>query len=123
VIWLAVAVAGAAGAVARYLVDLMSWRRSTGRRPVGTAVVNLTGSLLAGLVAGLAVYHGLGEAAVRVAGAGFCGGYTTFSALAFETVALAGHGERHAALANLVVNLAGGIVAAAAGFALVALAG
>ena len=55
-----VALGGAIGAMARYAVDLLlgarwSARRGRGRRGVALAVINITGSLLIGLVAGLAL--------------------------------------------------------------------
>ena len=76
---LAIAVSGAAGAVARYLVDDAVSRRA--RTPAGTSVVNITGCLLLGLVAGRVT----GDARA-VLGTGFLGAYTTFSAYAVHAL-------------------------------------
>ncbi|MPZ89986.1 MAG: hypothetical protein GEU81_18450 [Nitriliruptorales bacterium] len=53
-IWLAIGLAGAAGAVCRYVVDFIVTARVETVFPFGTFLVNLSGSLLFGLVAGLA---------------------------------------------------------------------
>ena len=54
---LAVALAGAIGAPARYLVDGFVQARSSGERPFGTFVVNVTGSFVLGFLTGLALYR------------------------------------------------------------------
>jgi CrcB protein len=115
---LGVILAGALGAPLRYLVDsrVQLARRRT--FPVGTLVVNVSGSLVLGLVTGLALYHGLPRVPKAVLGAGFCGAYTTFSTHAFETVRLAEEGVRRSALVNVLANLLLGTAAAAAGLAL-----
>lgn len=116
-LWAAVLVAGGAGAVCRYLVDGAVTARTRGAYPWGTLVVNLTGSLLLGIVAGLITKHGAPEAVGVVAGTAFCGAYTTFSTLAYETVRLAEDGAWRLALAHLGTLVPGG-AAAALGWAL-----
>jgi CrcB protein len=89
--------------------------------PYGTFVVNMTGSLFLGLVAGLAAHHGLPGRAHLVLGTGFAGGYTTLSTWAWESVALTlgGNGGSVARAALYVVgSLAAGLAAAAAGLGL-----
>ena len=79
--------------------------------PLGTTVINVSGSLVLGFVT--AVGAGLGPWAV-VLGTGLLGGYTTFSTASFETVRLAQEGRWRAAVANgfgmLVVALAAAAV-------------
>src|SRR5207237_7875961 len=83
-----VGLAGAAGAVARYLLDGAVQDRTAGPFPFGTLTVNVVGSLVLGVLAGLALDH-TGSSAVRtVLGAGFCGGLTTWSTASWETVRL-----------------------------------
>ena len=115
-----IAVAGALGAPARYLVDALVQRRSRGPFPWGTFVVNASGSFLLGLVTGAALYHGFGGAPKLWLATGFCGAYTTFSTFTFETVRLLEEGDTGPALANLVASLVVGAACAAAGLALAA---
>lgn len=116
-LWAAVLVAGAAGAVCRYLVDTAVTARTRGVYPWGTLVVNLTGSMLLGVVAGVVAGRGVPGAVGVVAGTGFCGAYTTFSTLAYETVRLAEEGAWRLALVNLATLVPGG-AATALGWAL-----
>jgi len=118
--WLAIAAIGALGAVSRYLVDVIVTDRIPGVFPLGTLVVNVTGSLLLGFITGLALYRALGPTPKVLVGAAFCGAYTTFSTLTFETVALAEEGDRRTALANVGVSLTVGCLASAAGLWLAA---
>lgn len=78
--------AGGAGAAARFLLD--GWIRSVlgARYPVGTLLVNASGSLLFGVLAGVTAQAAAAEEWRIVLGAGFLGGYTTFSAAAVEVV-------------------------------------
>lgn len=112
---LAVGGAGAAGAVARYLVD--SWVRSRTRTPfpVGTLLVNVAGSFVLGLLAGLALTHAHPTTAKTVVGTGFCGGLTTWSTAAWETVRLAQDDSHAHAVAFTVGNLVLSFLAGAAG--------
>lgn len=119
-IWLAVAGAGAAGSVLRYAADAAVSTRSFTTFPVGTLGINLSGSLLLGLITGLSLYHAFPATPRIVIGSGFCGAYTTFSTFAFETVALAREGERLGAALNVAGNLVGCCAAAGIGLALAA---
>ena len=118
--WAAFLAAAAVGAPVRYLVDRFIGERVAGVFPWGTLAVNASGSLLAGFVAGLGLYHSLPSAPATVAGAGFCGAYTTFSTFAFETVRLLEEGAVDAALGNVAATVVSGAAAAAAGLALAA---
>jgi CrcB protein len=112
-----VALAAGVGAVCRYLVDQAVQYRSASSFPAGTVLVNLTGSLLFGLITGLALHHGLARTPTLVAGAGFAGGYTTFSTWVWESLALAEAGAAGEAVLNVVVSIAAGLAVAAAGLA------
>ncbi len=77
--WLAVALGGAAGAACRYLVDFVVAQRTSGAFPWGTWTVNITGSLLLGVLVGFAAGTDEPRLWQVAATAGFCGAYTTFS--------------------------------------------
>lgn len=87
-LFIALALAGGLGAVARLLLDGVIRDRIGGVTPWGTIIINLTGSLLLGFISGLAVSHVLPEAVHVVVGTGFLGGYTTFSTASYETIRL-----------------------------------
>jgi fluoride exporter len=114
----AVALAAGIGAVARYVLDQIVQHRTSGTFPAGTLLVNLTGSLLLGVVVGLGLHHGLATTPTVVVGVGFAGGYTTFSTWAWESLALTETGELGEAVANVVGSFAAGLLAAAAGLGL-----
>jgi len=115
---LAVALASAVGAPARYLLDRFVAVRNRGTFPWGTLVINVTGAFLLGLLVGLGAHHGLSKQAVVVLGTGFCGAYTTFSTFSFETVRLVEERAYGKAVTNVVVSLGAGLLAAAAGLGL-----
>ncbi|HZU56265.1 MAG TPA: fluoride efflux transporter CrcB [Actinocrinis sp.] len=114
----AVGLGAAFGAVLRYLVDQAVARRRDGVFPAGTWLINISGSLVLGLLAGLATHHGLAAGAVAIIGTGVCGGYTTFSTFSFESVRLMEEGSGLVALANLAGSVAAGLAAAAVGLAI-----
>src|SRR4051812_50205331 len=89
-----VTVAAGIGAISRYLVDGAVQRRTNNRFPFGTLAVNVSGSLLLGLLVGLSAHHGLATSTGAVLGAGFAGGYTTPSAWARGAVPVAQRGGR-----------------------------
>lgn len=116
----AVAVAGGLGAASRFALDgaVRSRSRSRGALPVGTIAINLSGSLLLGLAAGLAGAAVLPEGVGAIAGTGFLGGYTTFSAASVETVRLAEARRPGLVALNAVAVPVAAVLLAAAGLAL-----
>jgi len=103
---LLVLLAGALGAVLRYLCSFL---------PQGVLLVNVVGSF----IAGVAVAALSGDAQLIVL-TGFCGGLTTFSTFSVETVQAAVEGLWRRAALNVALNLVLGIGAAAAGYLLFA---
>jgi CrcB protein len=119
VITLAVTACAGLGAVTRYAVDrAVANRRTHSPWPLGTFIVNCTGSFLLGLVVGLGAHHGLDANTVTVLGSGFAGGYTTLSTWALATVVLAEEHERRTAFLHAIVSVGAGLLAAAAGLGL-----
>ncbi|WP_067652101.1 fluoride efflux transporter CrcB [Nocardia harenae] len=117
---LLVALAGSAGAMTRFAVDAAIKRRWAPNFPVATLVVNATGSLLLGILTGLVLHRHAASQLELVLGAGFCGGYTTFSTASVETVRLVQDRRYRAAFAYAFGGLAVTLLAATAGFALAA---
>ena len=86
-VWLYVALGGAAGAAARFALSEWLSARAGGAFPWGTFVVNVSGCLALGLLAG--AFPGADAWRVRLLlGVGFCGGFTTFSTFGYETAVL-----------------------------------
>jgi CrcB protein len=110
-----ICVAGGVGAALRLLVDGAVRGRVDSPYPVGTTVINLTGSLGLGLLTGAAARAGLPHELLLILGGGLMGGYTTFSTASVETVRLAQAGRLRAALANGVGMLVACIAAAGLG--------
>jgi len=82
---LAIAAAGGAGAVLRYLAARLVQRVLGSAFPWGTLFVNVTGCLALGILSGS---NALGAPWDRVLGMGLLGGYTTYSTFNYETLAL-----------------------------------
>lgn len=124
--WLLIAVAGAVGAVCRFLVDnlVSSWtRRSTGvlgLLPWGTICVNVTGAFAAGVVAGAVAGAVLSDETAVVVAGGFLGAYTTLSTAMYETLRLAERAGATTAIAELAAHAVTALIAAGAGWLLVA---
>jgi CrcB protein len=90
---LAVALGGAIGSVARYLVSIGSGKLFGLDFPWGTMIVNVTGSFLIGACAAIFVAKWQLSQAVRIfLTVGFCGGYTTFSTFSLDAFYLAERG-------------------------------
>ena len=106
--WLLVGLGAGVGAACRHALDRAVRR---GRFPLGILVVNLLGSLLAGIVAGMAP----GPAATSVLAVGLLGGFTTASTLAVDVLRLHEDGARRAAVLDVVLSVVPGLVLAAAG--------
>jgi CrcB protein len=109
--WVGVAVLGGAAAIARFLFDAAVSERFAGAFPAGTLAVNLSGTLVLGVLAGAAL-HG---AALAVVAGGGLGSYTTFSTWMFESQRLGEEGEVGAMWLNLGGSLAAGLAAVAFG--------
>lgn len=115
---LLVGLGGAVGSILRYVIGVLAapWSASF---PYGTLAVNLLGALAIGLVNQLAVGHALLSETTRVLlTAGFLGGFTTYSAFAYETVRLAQTGAWMQAGLNATLTTAGCFLLTAVGMAL-----
>ena len=113
VVW--VALAGGLGAVSRFVVDGLVRTRVSAAFPVGTVLINVSGSFVLGLVTGLVLARAAPDTVRLVVGTGFCGGYTTFSTASFETVRLVEQRRLGLALLNGVGTLITTVCVAALG--------
>jgi len=111
-----IAAGGAAGAVARYLVDNAVLDRYAGAFPLGTLTINVSGAFVLGLLAALIIDRGVLPADLRSPLiVGFLGAYTTFSTLMLDSWRLMEDGLPALAALNLVGSIALGMVAVGAG--------
>ena len=116
-----VALGSAVGGAARFALGNAIQARSAGAFPIGTFIVNLTGSLLLGFLMRYALASPSVSAEVRaLLTTGLCGGYTTFSTFSYETLTLMQVGDyRRATLyatLSVVLSVIGallGVLAAA----------
>jgi CrcB protein len=121
-----VALGSAMGGVARYLLGGLFQRTTEGTFPIGTLVVNVTGSFLLGLLYRYATDSAAITPEIRaMLTIGICGGYTTFSTFSYETVRLLEDGEITRALSyvglSVVLSVGGAMLGIAAGRELLAL--
>lgn len=115
---LLVCLGGAIGSGARYLVSTLAARAVAGY-PLGTLVVNVTGSFLLAAIMGVSLGSGaIGPDLRAFLGAGVMGGFTTYSSFNYETLALFEQGSVTLAAANVAVTLVACLAAGLAGLAL-----
>jgi fluoride exporter len=94
--WVAVAVGGALGSVARFWLAGVMTELTGPRFPWGTLLINVLGSCVIGLVAGLTLTPervGLHPDLRIFLMTGVCGGFTTFSAFSLQTLELMQSGD------------------------------
>ena len=116
--WIAVALGGAAGSLARHSVNL-AFARYGSTTPYATATVNIVGSAVVGVLAGLTASGRLHmtplvRAFVFV---GILGGFTTFSSFMLDTLTLTHGTERGLAMTNVLAQVVLGAIAVFAGYA------
>lgn len=113
---LLIGVGGFAGAVARYLIDVRVSTWTGGSLPWGTFVVNVSGSLAAGVLFALVIERAALPAELRgPLMIGFLGAYTTFSTLALESWRMLEDGAWLVASLNLAGSVVIGVVALVVG--------
>jgi CrcB protein len=116
---LIVALGGALGAAARYAFGGWVAGRAGDGFPWGTMVVNVSGAFLIGLVLALSLDRAMIGSDWRLfLTTGILGGYTTFSTLSFEPVALMETGSWVLAAANMLGSAGAGVIAVMAGLVL-----
>ncbi|MFC5502216.1 fluoride efflux transporter CrcB [Lysinimonas soli] len=99
-LFIAVCAAGGIGAALRFVVDGLVRARVRTVFPFGTALINVTGSLVLGFLTGLTLGAVLAPEWELILGTGVMGGYTTFSTASVETMRLIQNREYLPALVN-----------------------
>jgi fluoride exporter len=107
--------AGALGAMFRYLFSRYVAERTGAQFPLGTLLINLSGSFVIGLIAGLVGQKLLSPVLQLFLATGFLGGYTTFSTMSWEGVQLARSGSIRVSFFYLGGSLVLGLLAALLG--------
>jgi len=114
---LAIALGGAIGSVARYVLTGFIVRLGGPTFPLGTFVVNVIGCCVFGALAGLTSARLSISPEVRLFWfTGILGGFTTFSSYAFESFLLVREGHFLAAGVNIAGQVLLGLVTLAAGY-------
>ena len=111
---------GFLGGISRFFVSGFVGRWIGETFPWGTLIVNVSGALAIGILAGLARSRGgifAGETFRDLAFVGFLGGYTTVSSFALQTRALVREGEHRSAIGYILLSLVLCLAAVGAGFA------
>ena len=116
---LLIGLGGFIGSIARYLVSLLNLSVSFHSIPVGTLLVNVSGSLLIGFLTGIAEKSTILTAEWRMfLMVGLCGGFTTFSTFANENLMLIHNGQVFALLLYTALSIFLGFLAVFLGYVL-----
>ena len=111
----AVGLAGALGALARYVTGRFVATKTGSRFPWGTLLINVSGTFFIGFLLGLAGQKIISTQTQTILATGFLGGYTTFSTMSWEGVQLYRRGEVRQSIYYLLGNMVPGLLAAALG--------
>ena len=121
-ILLFIGIGGFIGSILRFVVQQAVDRTIQGTLPWGIFTVNIAGSLLIGIIMGVALHKNLLSDELRLfLATGFCGGFTTFSAFSFDSFKLVENGEYMHTLMYSGGSVICGIIATMAGIFLVRL--
>lgn len=113
-----VAIGSGIGGLARLLLGTLVQQKTGSSFPLGTLVINITGSFLLGFL----IRYALGTPNVTpeiraLLTTGFCGGYTTFSTYSFETATLIEDGRYQRAAVYIVLSVGVALLGTFGGFA------
>jgi len=115
-----IALGGAGGASLRFYISQLILNSLGKGFPFATLAVNISGSLIMGVLYGL-IEQGIIEVSVyrTLIGIGFLGAFTTFSTFSLDTLLLMQQGELFKAMTNVLLNVSLCIFAAGIGIYLV----
>jgi CrcB protein len=112
--YLAISLAGAAGALLRYVLGTQVGKLNL-RFPLGTFIINVSGSLFLGWFMTYVGRHNVSDTTRLAIGVGFVGAYTTFSTFMYESSQLAEEKAWLEAMAYIAASLIVGLIAIRAG--------
>jgi len=104
-IYLLIALGGAAGSLLRYVLGGAIQARSASGFPIGTMLVNISGCFLIGILVRQFMNMQLSHDLRALLIVGFCGGYTTFSTFSADTLTLVEGGEYARATMYVVLSV------------------
>ena len=104
-IYLLIALGGAAGSLLRYLIGGAVQRMSAGGFPIGTMFVNVSGCFLIGILVRQFLNMQISPELRALLIVGFCGGFTTFSTFSAETLGLIEGGEYGRAASYIILSV------------------
>jgi CrcB protein len=106
----------AAGGSARYITSMLIQSKNNTSFPMGTFAINILGCFIIGMVYAVAARNATTGSDIKLLLAtGFCGGFTTFSAFAFENLELFKSGQQLTALIYIIISVVLGILAVVLG--------
>jgi CrcB protein len=109
---LLVALGGGIGSALRYLTSVFVGKYFSGNFPIATFLTNFIGCFLIGIIMGYLFRSQMEHSAMRwLLVAGFCGGYTTFSAFAFENINLLQTQQYFTAFCYIALSIIAGLCA------------
>ena len=113
-----IGIGGSLGAAARFIVGNLINKRTQKVYPfpMGTWIINITGSFLLGLITQLYLSNHVSELLWLFGGVGFCGAFTTFSTFGNETITLIQSSKIKLATMYVVTSIVVGIISATIGF-------
>ncbi|WP_185962568.1 fluoride efflux transporter CrcB [Thalassomonas sp. M1454] len=118
--YLFIAIGGACGACLRFFIMQIVFNFLGKGFPFATLIVNISGSLIMGVLYGLIEQGSIEVVLYRtLIGIGFLGAFTTFSTFSLDTLLLLQHGEIMKALINVLLNVLLCVLAAGLGMFLV----
>src|SRR5438309_3326805 len=114
-IYLLIALGGAAGSLLRYVVGRVAQGMSATGFPIGTIFVNVSGCFIIGILVRQFMNMQLSHDLRALLMVGFCGGFTTFSTFSAETVTLIEGGEYSRAVTYVILSVSLCLLATLAG--------
>jgi CrcB protein len=115
--YLIVGMGGFIGANARFIVGRWAMQKWGGQFPIGTFLINVSGSFILGLFATLALHFAWDDRWRLLIAVGFVGAFTTFSTFEYETLELAIQGSWMGAGVNILGSVLCGFIAGSIGIA------